>query len=252
LLVDLRDRPIAVETSRDPTGDYQRYQLDRSSSTSFQCVCSSRGSYYETARGIQLSRPTANNSQQQQPELRLAVNKLSTRVTAPQEWHNNNYNKGLRQELKEGVVEKSDCSAHRSGTTRVTTTRVLVSTGHYHIFYCRGSRLPQPEEGIPPADSHSHSHRKKNPAARTSLIIEVRTKKRSSVLFHSKNHQSDRECKHRKSDCKSYSYLLRTGTLNRQYIQANYTVSEPIDRLSTPTTAEVRRRTPIKDKPAID
>jgi hypothetical protein len=63
-------------------------------------------------------------------------------------------------------VDKSDCSAQRSGTTRVTTRPtaaaaaegdIAVSTRHYYCYHKQ-------------ADSHTVG----NPAARTSTVEEVR------------------------------------------------------------------------------
>jgi hypothetical protein len=121
------------------------------------------------------------------------------RLLLKQEWLHKSYKQGPPARA-EGRCCSSDCSAYRSGTSRVTTR--LVSTGHYN---CRDRSTYHSCERLPQEDSHTV----RNPAACTSTVEEVRatvrdrltlrraidqlyeaidcTKKRSNVLFHSTN-----------------------------------------------------------------
>jgi hypothetical protein len=145
--------------------------------------------------------------------------------------------KGLRQELKEGAVVASDCSAHRSGTSRVTTRAVVSTSTPQHTTV---AAVGYQQEGIPP-DSHAtgriprhvplqlkrcelyKSHRLQEADQRAEysqysdrVKIDCTTK-RSSVLLYSKHHKSD--CKY----CSSASQEFHR--------ECNKNCSLPPDRL---------------------
>jgi hypothetical protein len=177
------------------------------SSTALQRVCQQQAFARTRQQPEQGSPRLTSQRTTQQQEL---TSYQQERLLRRQEWLNKkSYKQGPPARTEGRCCSSSDCSAHRSGTSRVTTR--VVSTGHY-ISHCRDRVTTR---GTPTARTSTIEEvRDSWELYGESTLYEVNTakidctkqpdrayQKGSRVLFHSTSHKSDCKyckCKHRK------------------------------------------------------